>query len=182
MRAARGATPLWALGWTAALVGCLIPQPDNILADLPPAVTQPPAILDEEVRPATQLFTVDGGADCPALTFSAPVEEANLSDVLYFNYYVDSTADTGLVAQGTIPPSGSAFRTEAATYTVNFASPGPVQTPGMHFVEVLVADGPLVNGSPQPVAVPLPDGGTGLQTTYAVSYLWLVTVTDGGCP
>jgi hypothetical protein len=57
-----------------------------------------------------------------------------------------------------------------------------VQTPGMHLVEVLVADGPLVNGMPQPKVVPLDDGGTRTDQTFAVSYTWLVTVTDGGCP
>jgi len=177
------ATPLLAaVVGGVGLTGCLLPQDDNILADLPTAPNQPPSILEAKVQPSTRFFTVDGGADCPPLTFSAPVEEADLEALLYFNFYVDSTADTGLVAQGTIPPSGTAFRTEAATYTVNFAAPGPVQAPGTHFVEVLVADGPLVNGAPVPVAVPLPDGGTALQTTYAVSYVWLPTVTDGGCP
>ena len=173
---------LAALLAVAGLSACLLPQDDNILADLSTAPNQPPSILEAKVQPPTHLFSVDGGADCPPLTFSAPVEDADLADLLYFNFYADTTADTGLVAQGTIPPSGSAFRTEAATYTVNFAAPGPVQTPGTHFVEVLVADGPLVNGAPVPVQVPLPDGGTALQTTYAVSYVWLATVTDGGCP
>ncbi len=176
------AAALAALGCAAALGACLLPQDDNILEDIPTAANQPPGILEADVQPPTRSFTVDGGANCPDLTFSAPVEDADLSDLLYYDYYVDSTADTGLVAQGTIPPSGSAFRTEAATYTVHFATPGPAQAPGTHWVEVLVADGPLVNGVPVPISVPLPDGGTTLQTTYAVSYVWLMTVTDGGCP
>ena len=178
----RAAARLAALGCTAALGACLLPQDDNILEDLPTAANQPPSILEAQVQPSTRVFAVDGGANCPDLTFSAPVEDADLSDLLYYDYYVDATADTGLVAQGTIPPSGSAFRSEAATYTVHFATPGRLQTPGMHWVEVLVADGPLVNGMPVPISTPLPDGGTTLETTYAVSYVWLVTVTDGGCP
>ena len=109
------------------------------------------------------------------------MEDPDLADTLYFDYYVDTLGDTGQVAQGTIPPSGNAVRSEAATYTVGFASPGPLP-PGGHLVEVLVADGPLVEGAPVPRTVSLADGGTRVDTTFAVSYVWLVTVTDGPCP
>jgi hypothetical protein len=104
-------------------------------------------------------------------------------DVLYYDYYVDSVDDsTGQVAQGTVPPNGSAIRGQAALYDVDWASPGQLQTPGTHLVQVLVADGPLVNGVPQPRTVALPDGGTRLDTTFAVSFSWQVTVTGGACP
>jgi hypothetical protein len=162
----------------ALFAGCLLPQDDTILEDIPPPVNQPPTILESEVQPSSRSFTVDGGQGCPTLVFSAPVEDPDLEDILYFDYYVDTTQ----VEQGTIPPSGNAFRTVAATYTVDFADGGPVQTPGPHVVEVLVADGPLVNGTPVPRTVTLPDGGTRIDTTYAVSYVWLVTVTGGACP
>jgi hypothetical protein len=158
--------------------GCLLPQEDTILEDIPPPVNQPPAIVESEVQPSSRSFTVDGGAGCPNLVFSAPVEDPDLEDILYFDYYVD----TAQVEQGTVPPNGNAFRAEAATYSVDFGDAGPVQTPGMHVVEVLVADGPLVNGVPVPRTVTLPDGGTRIDTTYAVSYVWLVTVTGGPCP
>ena len=164
------------------LGGCLLPQEDNILLEIPPPVNQPPGILESEAQPSSRIFTVDGGAGCPDLVFSAPVEDPDVQDTLYFDYYVDSQADSAQVAQGTVPPSGGAIRTEAATYTVDFSTPGLVQTPGMHLVEVLVADGPLVNGVPLPKQVQLADGGTRTDMTFAVSYTWLVTVTDGGCP
>ena len=161
---------------------CLLPQEDTLLEDIPPPVNQPPAILENAVQPSARILTVDGGSGCPNLVFSAPVEDPDVRDILYFDYYVDSSADNGQVAQGTVPPSGTALRTEAATYTVNFAEAGPVQTPGTHLVEVLVADGPLVNGMPVPRAVTLPDGGTRIDATFAVSYVWLVTVTGAPCP
>jgi hypothetical protein len=164
------------------LGACLLPQDDNILVDISPPVNRPPGILEAEVEPSNRIFTVDGGAGCPDLTFTAPVEDPDLEDVLYFNFYVDSEVDSAQVAQGTVPPSGSAIRAQPATYSVSFSSPGKVQTPGTHFVEVLVADGPLVNGVPQPKTVALPDGGTRTDDTFAVSYVWLVTVTGGPCP
>jgi hypothetical protein len=161
---------------------CLLPQDDTILEDIPPPVNQPPAIVEDGAQPPTRIFSVDGGAGCPDLTFSVPVEDPDLEDTLYFDFYVDSTADTGQVAQGTVPPSGGFIRTELASYTVDFSKSGPVQTPGMHLVEVLVADGPLVNGVPLPRTVSLPDGGTRVDPTFSVSYTWLVTVTGGNCP
>jgi hypothetical protein len=164
------------------LGACLLPQDDTILPDIVPSLNQPPAILEALVQPSTRIFSIDGGSSCPDLVFSAPVEDPDIGDTLYFDYYVDSNADTGLVEQGTVPPSGSAIRTAAASYTVDFAETGPVQVPGTHFVEVLVADGVLVNGMPLPKTVVLPDGGTRQDTTFAVSYVWLVTVTPGGCP
>jgi hypothetical protein len=167
----------------AVLLGaCLLPQDDTILQDIPPPVNRPPAILENAVQPSSRMFTLDGGTGCPNLVFSAPVEDPDVQDILYFDYYVDPTANTGQVAQGTVPPSGTAIRTEAATYTVSFADAGPVQTPGTHLVEVLVADGPLVNGMPVPRTVALSDGGTRIDATFAVSYVWLVTVTGTPCP
>jgi hypothetical protein len=170
-----GALGAAALG-AVLYAGCLLPQDDTLLEDIPPPVNQPPAILESEVQPSSRAFTVDGGTGCPNLVFSAPVEDPDIQDILYFDYYLD----TAQVEQGTVPPNGNAFRTEAATYTVEFTDAGP--GPGMHLVEVLVADGPLVNGVPVPRMVTLPDGGTRVDTTYAVSYVWLMTVTGGGCP
>jgi hypothetical protein len=162
---------------------CLLPQDDTILVDIPPPVNQPPAIVEAEVLPLSRIFSVDGGPGCPDLVFSAPVEDPDLLDVLYYDFYVDSDAgSTGLVAQGSVPPSGNAFRTQPASYDVDWSSPGPLQTQGTHLVEVLVADGPLVNGVPQPRSVALADGGTRIDETFAVSFSWLVTVTGGACP
>jgi hypothetical protein len=171
-----------ALGVLLVAAGCLVPQDDTILEDIPPPVNLPPSIVESEVQPASRIFTVDGGTGCPALVFSAPVQDPDLQDILYYDYYVDSLADTGQVAQGTVQPSGSLVRTETATYTVDFADAGKVQTPGTHYVEVLVADGPLVNGVPIPRTVVLPDGGTRIDATFTASYVWLVTVTGGPCP
>ena len=60
------------------LAGCLLPQEDTILEDIPPPVNQPPAIIESEVQPPSRSFTVDGGTGCPDLVFSAPVEDPDL--------------------------------------------------------------------------------------------------------
>jgi hypothetical protein len=167
-----------------ALLGgaCLIPQEDNILPDLPPPLNQPPRIVESEVQPPTSIFSVDGGTGCPAVVFQAPVEDPDVNDLLFFDYFVDANLNPNSVAQGTISPSGVPLRTEMATYTVAFPSGSPASSPGVHLVEVVVADGPLINRVPLPRTVPLPDGGTRIDPTFAVSHAWQVTVTGGACP
>jgi hypothetical protein len=86
------------------------------------------------------------------------------------------------VKQATITNNGQAERSDPASYEVSFATPGPLQQPGDHVVEVLVADGALVNRDPQPRTVILLDGGTALDPSYAVTYAWTVTVLAGPCP
>jgi hypothetical protein len=164
------------------LSACLLPQEDALLVDLPPPLNRPPRILEEMVQPSSRIFTVDGGAGCPALVFTAPVEDPDTLDVLFYDFYVDADVNPADVAQGLIPASGTLLRSQRATYTVDFASPGPVQTPGTHLVEVLVADGPLVNRVPLPRSVALGDGGTRLDPTFVVSYAWQVTVSGSPCP
>ncbi|HMK74028.1 MAG TPA: hypothetical protein VK454_11860 [Myxococcaceae bacterium] len=172
-------------GWVggalaAAFLGgaCLIPQEDNILPDLPPPLNQPPRIVESEVQPPETLFSVDGGTGCPPLLFQAPVEDPDVNDLLFFEYFVDANS----VVQGTIPPSGAPLRTEEAAYTVTFPSGTPASNPGIHLVELVVADGPLINRVPLPRTVPLPDGGSRVDPTFAVSHAWQVTVTGGACP
>ena len=93
-------------------------------------------------------------------------------DPLIYNFYVDADRFPAFVKQATISKNGQADRSEPATYEVSFATPGPLQQPGDHVVEVLVADGALVNRDPQPRVVTLLDGGTALDPSYAVTYAW----------
>jgi hypothetical protein len=169
----RGAARVLAAS-TLLFAACLLPQEDNILVDLPPPLNRPPRIVESEVQPASRIFSLDGGTGCPELVFSAPAEDPDIADILFYDFYVD--ASSTVVAQGTLSASGTAERTEQARYAVSFATPGPVQVPGTHLVEV------LVNRIPLPRTVALPDGGTRVDPTFAVSYAWQVTVTGGPCP
>jgi len=164
------------------LPACLIPQTDYILQPLPPAKNQPPRILESLVQPPGRFVTVRNGSSCPNLAFSAPVSDPDVTDTLVYNFYVDADVNPGFVKQGIIGVDGQAIRSEPATYEVSFATANPLQQPGDHLVEVLVADGQLAGRTPLPRPVQLPDGGTVLDTTFAVTYAWAVTVTVGPCP
>jgi hypothetical protein len=171
------------LGGAILLPACLLAQEDHIIQELPPAANQPPRILEDLLQPANRFVTVRNGSDCPNLTFSAPVSDPDVDDRLTYNFYVDPDLFPPFVKQAQIPPDvpGKVNRSEPATYEVSFATPGPLQQPGDHVVEVLVSDGALVNRDPQPRPITLLDGGTGFQPTYAVTFAWTVTTVAGPC-
>ena len=169
------------LGAAVMLPACLLSQEDHIIQPLPPAANQPPRILENLLQPSNRFVTVRNGSDCPNLTFLAPVSDPDLGDTLIYNFYVDPDLFPAFVKQATIANNGQADRADPATYEVSFATPGPLQQPGEHVVEVLVSDGALVNRDPQPRKITLLDGGTGLQPTYAVTYAWTVTAVAGPC-
>lgn len=164
------------------LPACLIPQTDYVLEPLAPEKNQPPRILEELVQPPGRFVTVKNGSSCPNLVFSAPVSDPDVADTLVYNFYVDADVNPSFVKQGIIGADGQVIRSEPATYEVSFATANPLQQPGDHVVEVLVADGQLAGRTPLPRPVQLPDGGTVQDTTYAVTYAWTVTVTAGSCP
>jgi hypothetical protein len=170
------------LGAAVLLPACLLPQEDHLIQPLPPLMNQPPRILEHLLQPASRFVTVRNGSDCPNLTFLAPVSDPDVSDTLIYNFYVDPDLFPAFVKQATINNNGMAVRSDPATYEVSFATPGPLQQPGDHVVEVLVSDGALVNREPQPRKVTLLDGGTALDPSYAVTYAWTVTAVAGPCP
>ncbi|HSP18974.1 MAG TPA: hypothetical protein VLQ79_05655 [Myxococcaceae bacterium] len=167
-----------------ALAACIIPQTDNILVEpIPEALNRPPRILEDTLQPPGRFVTVKNGSGCPNLGFVATVADPDLADTLYYDFFVDGDLSPGFVKQGVIGTDGQVVRSEPATYEVSFAIPNPLQQPGDHVVEVLVADAPLVGRTPQPPRpVRLPDGGTYQDASYAVSYAWTVTVVAGACP
>jgi hypothetical protein len=170
------------LGGAVLLPACLLPQEDHVIQPLPPAANQPPRIVENLLQPANRFVTVQNGSDCPNLIFLAPVSDPDVGDTLTYNFYVDPNLFPAFVKQATIANNGQADRADPASYEVSFATPGPLQQPGDHVVEVLVSDGALVNRDPQPRQITLLDGGIGFEPTYAVTYAWTVTVVAGPCP
>lgn len=162
--------------------GCLVPQDDHVLQDLP-ETNHPPRIVEESVSPQPRIVNTD--IACGEIVFSAAVEDPDLGDLLTEQWYVEdlsNTTPTQPFQQGAITnPTGSAVRKDAATLTVNFSASRQPLTPGLHVVELLLSDGAVINRVPQPRDVPL-DGGTGT-LTYATTYAWVVNVTNTGvCP
>lgn len=168
-----------ALGFLA--FGCLVPQDDHVLQDLP-ATNHPPRIAEDSVAPS-RLVTTGNDPSC-TLQFSAAVEDDDVGDPLYAYWYISdlsSLATIPYVTSSISNPTGQVRRNDAAELTINFASPNPLQSAGVHLVELIVADGVVINRVPQPRDL-LPDGGVGTES-FATSYAWVVNVTSGAaCP
>ena len=166
----------------AALPACLISQEDHIIQPLPPAKNQPPRILEDLIQPPGRFVTSRNGLDCPNLLFSAKVADPDIKDLLFYNFYVDADVNPAPVKQSSISnPTNEEVRAEPATYEFSFATVGALQQPGNHVVELLLADGALVNRQPQPRLVQQLDGGLEEDPSYAVSYAWTVTILAGPC-
>ena len=171
-----------AAGLCLALVGCLVPQDDHVLQDLP-QVNHPPRIAEDSVQPQPRIITTGNDPSCPSLQFSAAVEDPDLADRLFYYWYVsdlDSPTPVEIAENVILNPTGQERRKDPAQLVVDFNSPSQFQVPGVHVLELLVADGAVINHEPQPRDVPL-DGGTGV-LTYAATYAWVVNVTSGTCP
>ena len=178
----RGACVLWVtLGLFAS--GCLVPQDDHVLQDLP-TTNHPPRIAEDSVSPS-RIVNTGNQASCPPLTFSAAVEDDDIGDPLYAYWYISDLSSLASQPSDTasIPnPTGEVRRKDPAELTINFAgtSANPLQSPGVHIVELIVSDGVVIDRVPQPRDL-LPDGGVGTPS-FATSYAWVVNVSGTGCP
>ncbi|MFL5318780.1 MAG: hypothetical protein ACJ790_03930 [Myxococcaceae bacterium] len=182
--------------------GCIIPQDDHVLEPLTPVLNRPPRIVPSQIKPVDVPVRINNGLNCN-VTFSVNVEDPDVADPINYDYFIDYDPSPGAVNPiynqlGTsLPNSGRAQRSAAAAVTF-LASPDlKLFTVGTHFVEIVVADGPIntqtleaVTFNPGP---PLPDGGTsngppvvplpdgGASQRYADYYIWTVITTPGDC-
>lgn len=174
------------LAWVAGVAsGCLIPQDDTLLAELPQRRNRPPRILETQVQPPERIIQDFGTADRCELTFSVAVEDPDVDDLITVNWYLDYNPDnpTGFYRTFELANNGQAQRGDQATLRINLrAANSPLSEPGIHLVEALVADARLLSGrQPEQRRVPLADGGFIINPGYVVSYAWFVNTTGGDC-
>lgn len=178
------------MGWLALCLlcgelstGCLVPQDDHVLQGLP-QINHPPRIVEDGVSPQSRVISTD--TSCPPIEFSAPVEDPDLGDLIFVNWYFsDLTTNTAPLQPDKTDSiqnaTGQTLRKDPASVLLGFAQGSPLHQPGVHVIELMVSDGAVVNRVPQPRDVAL-DGGVGT-LTYASTYVWIVNVTDTGvCP
>jgi len=187
--------------WTVVAfpsAGCLVPQDDEVLPDLPPQRNSPPRILREATVPANRKLTVNTGAACKP-TFSVSVEDTDFDptsqtykDTLRSRWFIDpnneyTSTPGSIVREGNpVAPGTSLVRVVEAPPQLIAALAG---LSNEHRVEVWVTDGEFVEFSEPPpgglrvVGKPaeMPDGSTLENPAFYDSHEWLVTV-EGGCP
>jgi hypothetical protein len=162
--------------------GCLVPQDDHVLQDLP-QLNHPPRIVEDGLSPQPRLINTDKA--CGELQFSAPVEDPDLGDLLVTQWFLSDFANTTplnpVKQEAVTNATGQAIRKDPANFTLRLQDTANPITPGLHVVELLLSDGTVINRVPQPRDVPC-DGGTGI-LTYTTTYAWMVNVADTGvCP
>jgi hypothetical protein len=179
----------WGLGvavWT--LGGCLLPQDDYYLSELPIPRNDPPRIVENLVQPPYRILRGYGSEPRCELEFSIIVEDPNLGDTLTAYWYVDYDPNQprGADREVTLLPKGSnPRRDERPTIKpiFNSAEFNRLNTPGDHVVEVLVSDRALQGRVPQPDIIQLPSGETLANPGFTASYVWFVRTEVGGdCP
>ncbi|HLL52130.1 MAG TPA: hypothetical protein VK447_01205, partial [Myxococcaceae bacterium] len=140
---------------------CFLPQDDHLIPDVPERKNRPPRILESTVTPS-RLQAIGNGQGC-GLTFSLRVEDPDINDLITVRWYVDYSAGnpTQPVDEDVLDPGGRPQRNTSAEYLATVSSAAnPLHPTGLHVVEAVVADGPLVGYDrvlPHPSP---PDAGT----------------------
>ncbi len=164
-----------------AMNACFVPQDDHLLPDVPEPRNRPLRILESTVTPS-RLQSIGNGPTCQ-LTFSLRVEDPDINDFITVRWYVDYSAGnpTQPVDEDVLlNPGGKPQRSESAEYTALVGSAtNPLHATGLHTVEAVVADGPLVGHD---VVLPHPSqGDAGTNLSYIVTYGWVVDVVPEDC-
>jgi hypothetical protein len=170
---------LWVSG------GCLLPQDETYLSELPQPRNRPPRIVESQVQPSERIIREYGAGLC-ALEFSVIVEDPDIGDTLSAHWYVDydPAQPRGADNEYTLSPSSKPLREDRAYFRDSYGAIGSrLSTPGDHLVEVVVSDSRLVSREPQPRLIKLSDGTIYADPGYTTTYAWFVkTVPGGNCP
>jgi len=171
---------LWAVVPGVLLMsGCLLPQDYKLIDDLPAKVmNRPPRILDDSATPGL-LTVLDVGSDC-SLTFRASVEDPDTDAVgLRVRWFIDwSQSDPQPFDEDTLQPENLSVQGESVSLTLNVNSAGSPLSLGEHVIEVMVADGEILERQPRQTF----DGDGGIvDPRYSDFYAWFVSVKSTDC-
>lgn len=172
---------VWILG------GCLIPQEESYLSEVPMQRNRPPRIVEKHAEPFNRIIR-GYGSDLCTLSFSVIVEDPDVSNRLAAYWFVDYDPNQPRGADQIViiePKGGKVTRDERASFQANFDSVdfNRLNLPGDHVVEVVVTDTSLLDREPEGRIFPLPDGGTITDPGYTATYTWFVRTEAGAnCP
>ncbi len=164
--------------FSVSAASCLIPQDDEVIAELPPLKNRPPRIV--ATLPAT--FTVpdfETGTRCTREPFSITVEDIDTGDTLNTYWFIDKTDSTQPFS------SSPAFGTGSPTRSISQPSGGAFLAllanlpAGTHTLTVFVVDrliDEITDGNIRPLRTPvsLPDGEMGWDEGYKDEFTWVI--------
>lgn len=164
--------------------GCLIPQDDQVILDLPPKANRPIKIVSQE---PVQRLKFANSTTCASQNpaFRLTAEDADVADVVYSMWFIDQGPDAqkyepNIILGGTSPrrevtaPNLSAFRSALANLN-----------PGTHLLTAYVADWPFLEPVDGKVGLvsrdeTLADGGVLKDKGSFDSFTWVLDVEP--CP
>ncbi len=173
---------VWLLG------GCIIPQEESYLSEVPSQRNRPPRIVEQHVSPSDRIIRGYGSDNLCSLSFEVVVEDPDVDNRLLAYWFVDydpSQTHGEDDLDRINPKNRKVVRDDRPSYQVNFGSAdfNRLNLPGDHLVEVVVTDTALVGREPEGRSVPLADGGTVIDPGYTATYVWFVRTEAGGnCP
>ena len=174
---------LCALTVCTPLLGCLIPQDDQVIAALPPKRNSPPRIVGQ--APPTPRTTYYSSSGCPNKTFSLTVEDEDTGDTLRSLWFIDVSPSALPYAPTKTPPNGSKQRAVGAPTSLSFTNALSNLASGTHLLTAYVADSEfdevsngVINVTRPPVV--LPTGETVTDDGYIDSFTWVLDVEP--CP
>jgi hypothetical protein len=170
--------------WTSG--GCLLPQEEIFLNEFPEPRNRPPRIVEQQVQPTDRIIRGYGSDNMCELQFSVIVEDPDVSDTLYVNWFVDydSSQQRGADHVERIQPNSLPKEARDQRGTFNPKIPSidfsRLNAPGEHVVEVIVSDTPLVGREPEKTPIRLEDGTETYDPGYAATYAWFVKTEPAG--
>jgi len=169
--------------WAVVMGGCLVPQDYRFSDDPPPFKNNPVTIVSPPFPEGTTL-TANNGQGGPTatacrLSFRISASDPDLDDLLTVRWYVDYDRNPVIFREDLLQNLGSPIR-GPAELTMDLGVPGnPLSSQGIHVLEVLVADGQVVNRQPLPRSS---DPDAGENPTYMDEHAWIVRTETGDCP
>ena len=155
--------PITSLAWTLLLVGsgCLSQVDGPIIADDPPVVNRPPAIVPGQVSPPEGVVTLN--ANCAQDLFQLGViEEQDLQDRLFVRWFIDYDSETRpfVVQDNLVGSEQTDTSREAPSFILEPQSPRQfpnsiqLAPEGYHRLEAWVSDRNFEPGDPPNRRVP----------------------------
>lgn len=167
-----------------SMTGCLIPQDDQVLPELPPVKNRPPRI--ETYTPSSVSVTFRANLACSTRPdFSLVVSDPDVGDTLRSFWFIDKTTSTQPFQPATIPGTASVRRVVTAPNSNTFTTALANLMSGTHLLTVYVTDRDVEeidNGlvKAKDTQVTLPDGSTAIDDGYEVEHTWILNVEP--CP
>ena len=162
--------------------GCLVPQ-DYRFSDDPPPFKNNPVTIASPFPDGTVLTTYngEGGPTATAcrLTFRVSASDPDLDDLITVRWFADYDRTPVILQEDLLQNLGSPTR-GPVELTMDLGVPGnPLSSQATHVLEVLVADGQLVNRTPLPRSS---DPDAGVNPSFVDQYAWIVKTEPGDCP